>query len=407
MIVTIKTLQQQTFKVEIDSSSTVRDLKDKIAVEKGPDHPAAGQKLIYAGKILEDSKTIAECKIEEKNFVVMMVTKPKTAAPAATSSPTPSSAGEPAAPVPTPTVPAPTTQAVAVSDSPPTVTDATTTSSMTAETVTVPSESTSSTASLDISSAENMLATGAEYERLVAEIMTMGFERDQVVQALRASFNNPDRAVEYLMTGIPESAQPAPPAPAPAAPTPAASTPAATTPVTPTPAAPASATPAAPATAVPAASSTVTAAPTPTTTSSGPVPPASQPDPLEFLRQQPQFQQMRQLVRTNPSLLQPLVQSIGQTNPELLQYITQNQDRFVAMLNEGEDAAAEPAAPGQDAQAPPGTTYIQISPQEREAIDRLKQLGFDESLVVQAYFACDKNENLAANFLLQQGWEDD
>jgi len=45
-------------------------------------------------------------------------------------------------------------------------------------------------------------------------------------------------------------------------------------------------------------------------------------DDLNFLRNQPHFRSLRHFVQQNPSLLQPLLQQIGTTNPELLQVLS-------------------------------------------------------------------------------------
>ncbi|KAL4668765.1 hypothetical protein H8958_015710 [Nasalis larvatus] len=409
MQVTLKTLQQQTFKIDIDPEETVKALKEKIESEKGKDaFPVAGQKLIYAGKILNDDTALKEYKIDEKNFVVVMVTKPKavsTPAPATTQQSAPASTTAVTSSTATTVAQAPTpVPALAPTSTPASITPASATASSEpapasatkqekpaekpAETPVATSPTTTDSTSGDSSrsnlfeDATSALVTGQSYENMVTEIMSMGYEREQVIAALRASFNNPDRAVEYLLMGIPGDRE----SQAVVDPPQAAST-----------GAPQSS-------AVAAAAATTTA--TTTTTSSGG-------HPLEFLRNQPQFQQMRQIIQQNPSLLPALLQQIGRENPQLLQQISQHQEHFIQMLNEpvqeaGGQGGGGGGGSGGIAEAGSGhMNYIQVTPQEKEAIERLKALGFPEGLVIQAYFACEKNENLAANFLLQQNFDED
>lgn len=420
MKLTIKTLKKTAaFDIEIDASKTVAEMKTVIDITKGDGtFPADRLKLIYQGKILDDTKTLTDYNIKDSTFIVCMVSK-------ASSKPKPVAAPAPA-PVAAPAVAAPAVPATPVR-------------SASAESDPVVPAAPVRSAAVPAPAAAGM---GAEFEANVRNLMDMGFPEAECVAALRAAYMNPARAVEYLMSGIPDHVRAA----------------------TSGPAAPAAGLDAAPVAASVSSSS----------------------DPLDALRAMPNFESMRARVRANPAELATVLREIGGVNPGLLASINTNQAAFVRLMNEAPSAPT--AAPGMggmgamggmgmpgagaggmpdgamlarmlaslgpEEQAalatqmgispeqlrgfaqlmntmppealsqilggagagaggmpggmpgggmggadPPGVVRIELSEEERAAVERLCNLGFDRNRVLEAYLACDKNEEWTANFL--------
>ncbi|KAJ5080965.1 hypothetical protein N7456_013675 [Penicillium angulare] len=386
MKLTFKDLKQEKFVIEVEPSETVRQVKEKIAeVKSGYD--AERTKVIYSGKILQDDKTVESYSIQEKDFLVCLPSKqPKAAsssssaqvpstpaarAPASTPAAPPAPAPAPASAAPVPATPSPADRATQPSGQPANFGD------------------------------PSALAMGTAAEGAVAMIEAMGFARSDIDRAMRAAFFNPDRAIEYLLNGIPDNvqaeqqqAQQQQREEAAAAEAPAAAARTGTT---------GGSEAEEPLNLFEAAAQAGEGGGRGAARSGAGAPGAGAGgEPLanlDFLRSNPHFQQLRQLVQQQPHMLEPILQQVAAGNPQIAQIIGQNSDQFLQLLSE--DFEDDEAA------LPPGTQAISVTEEERDAIERLCRLGFPRDSVIQAYFACDKNEELAANFLFDQPDEEE
>jgi len=404
MKLTFKTLQQTTFGVEIDEDSTTLQLKQKVQAEQG--HEVAHQKLIHQGKILEDAKKLSEYGIKDGHYLVIIARAPAKPAPAKPAvAPSPAPASTASAPAPTATTPAPSTPAPAAEKKPtpapatPAAPAPTAAAPTTPATPATPSATPASAAAEpEPTSAEREYARHAqlligrgseEYRQAVANIVEMGFEEELVHSAMRASYNNPDRAVEYLMSGIPpELMQVESQADSGAAATGAV---------------PASAASPAPAGAAPASAPAAAAggsAPFPVAAPSAPAGSASAGSDaasaiiFQQLRNSPHLSQLQGIMRESPHMLSSLLQVLANESPELRRAIQDNPQEFIRLLHGVDEEGGE---------MPRAT--ITLSGADHEAVLELMSLGFSRELAVQAYLACDKNQELAANWLFDHADE--
>eukprot|EP01101_Sappina_pedata_P010084 TRINITY_DN6265_c0_g1_i1.p1 TRINITY_DN6265_c0_g1~~TRINITY_DN6265_c0_g1_i1.p1 ORF type:complete len:351 (+),score=140.33 TRINITY_DN6265_c0_g1_i1:24-1055(+) len=342
MKITVKTLHQQTFPIEIEPSQTVLSVKRMIHSLQGIEPEL--QKLIFMGKILQDNSVVEEYKMKDNDFLVLMTTKPKKA-PAPAPAPV-SPASIPSRPAATTTqAPAPAPAPASAAPSAPLAAQPAATTAAQAPAANAPSSD---------SNDGNTLLTGQAFEDTVTRLVELGFDRTQVLAALRASFNNPDRAVEYLMTGIPQNLQQN-------------------------------------------EADADEAQPAPSSPNAAPV--RSQADSANIRRliatiqSHPQLRTLKDAVYSNPQLLPQFLELLGRSNPEILAVIEGNQEEFLYYMN-------EPPA------GPPAGNVIQVTPEEKESIDRLESLGFSRHLAIQAFFAFDKDETAAANYLFDTANED-
>jgi UV excision repair protein RAD23 len=339
MKLTIKSLKQVPYEIEVENDSiSIKDLKIQFEKVHGFDHSSL--KLVFNGVILDDAKKLSDYNMKEGNVIVMMNIKvqPKKKEEAKVEEKVPE--------VKPASVP---------------VTQPTTTTTTTQQQQPKPATTTTTTAPKK---------EEKDYTPQVKELMDMGFPKSESEAAVKAARGDLSLAVEFLTNGIPEHLLSQ------------------------------------------GESGNVNAEANPST-------------PNAVLKNISSI--VKVLCYNNPSQLQNILFTLQQSSPELIELIKENEDEFKTMIQqpiteedirafnefnrqaglggagaEGElgGAGASAGAEGEVFQQG-GRNYIKLSKQDYDAVNKLKELGFSETDALQAYFACDKNEEMAANLL----WE--
>ncbi|CDS02106.1 hypothetical protein [Sporisorium scitamineum] len=378
----IKSLAGGNFHLDAELTDTIGNIKSKIQKEQG--HAPELQKIIFSGKILTDDKTVADCNIKEKDFLVVMTDAPAAEAAAA-----------------------------------PSTTDA---SSTTMATDSTPAAA--ATESQSSSGTSGSFLTGGALESAMQSMMEMGFAREQVQRAMRAAFNNPDRAVEYLMTGIPEHLANPPAAQQPTSTAAGQQTPSAAGGAPATPAAPSAGAgarvPATPATPSPAgragnlfeaaaaaqqAGRGGAGAGAGATSGGGARAGAGgagggsllgeddgSGEQIIDLHNPYMLAQLQELIQQNPAALQPLVQAIAQSQPQLAEAMSHDPQAVLSLLAGG-------AAAGVDEMERP--RLAELADEDRASVEQIVAMGIPEDKAIESYFMCGKNVEMAIQYYFE------
>lgn len=115
------------------------------------------------------------------------------------------------------------------------------------------------------------------------------------------------------------------------------------------------------------------------------------------------------LSQNDPAKVTQIITGLSQQSPEIFELIKQNEQKFRELLsqpiseqdmqrfqalNNEMSGGSQPVADNNQRQG-----QIRLTNEEAAAVKRLQEFGFSQMEAVQAYLACDKNEEYALNFL--------
>jgi UV excision repair protein RAD23 len=104
-----------------------------------------------------------------------------------------------------------------------------------------------------------------------------------------------------------------------------------------------------------------------------------------------------------------LLQQLAQSQPQLAQLIAQNPEALADLLaggGGGGGGGAPQGGQGGGGGGGPRSHTVQITMEEKAQLDRLEALGFSRQRALEAWLLCDRNEELAANFLFENAGDD-
>ncbi|SBS82776.1 DNA repair protein RAD23, putative [Plasmodium ovale] len=379
MKVKVRTLQNNEEEISVDIDDTIYDVKKKIEGVL-PDMPCDKQKLIFSGNILNDESKAVDI-LKENDIVIVMITRKLLSTNKKSS--TKKNTNE-------------TTSANDLKNNEDKSSQMKDEQNTTLDKNEVKEDE--GTLSGHVNNAESMLLTGDRLKETIDNICAMGFDEEVVKKAMVLAYNNPNRAIDYLTNGFPDI--------------------------------------------IDANVTNEMGENTYEYGDNGHIHQSGDNDNVsnlsnllmnynqlddnsrqtiannpEVMRHSPFFNIIRDVALSNPQRIPEIMEMIGRTDPSFLEYIRENQNEFLSALqNYGNENISidENDLPPNDTFTEQGNQNITdpndenfnipitpLNENEMESIKKLESLGFPKHLALEAFIACDKNEEMAANYLFE------